>query len=106
MKYDVSIIGLGYVGLPLGLQFAKSGCRVMGLDIDPAKGLARAKSRQDTENRFEEMELGFHQRIREGFLAIAAAEPKRCHVLDATQDKEALHQQILAILQQKTAISL
>ena len=37
MKYDVSIIGLGYVGLPLGLQFAKSGCRVMGLDIDPAK---------------------------------------------------------------------
>jgi UDP-N-acetyl-D-glucosamine dehydrogenase len=28
---------LGYVGLPLGLQFAKSGCRVLGLDIDPAK---------------------------------------------------------------------
>ena len=37
MKYDLSIIGLGYVGLPLGLQFAKSGCRVLGLDIDPAK---------------------------------------------------------------------
>ncbi len=31
------MIGLGYVGLPLGLQFAKSGCRVLGLDIDPAK---------------------------------------------------------------------
>ena len=37
MKYDLSIIGLGYVGLPLGLQFAKSGCRVLGLDTDPAK---------------------------------------------------------------------
>jgi len=37
MKYDLSIIGLGYVGLPLGLQFAKSGCRVLGLDIDPGK---------------------------------------------------------------------
>jgi UDP-N-acetyl-D-glucosamine dehydrogenase len=37
MKYDLSIIALGYVGLPLGLQFAKSGCRVLGLDIDPAK---------------------------------------------------------------------
>ena len=36
-KFDLSIIGLGYVGLPLGLQFAKSGCRVLGLDIDPAK---------------------------------------------------------------------
>jgi len=37
LKFDLSIIGLGYVGLPLGLQFAKSGCRVLGLDIDPAK---------------------------------------------------------------------
>ena len=37
MKYDLSIIGLGYVGLPLGLQFAKSGCRVLGLDIDLVK---------------------------------------------------------------------
>ena len=36
-KFDLSIIGLGYVGLPLGLQFAKSGCRVLGLDIDPGK---------------------------------------------------------------------
>jgi len=37
LKFELSIIGLGYVGLPLGLQFAKSGCRVLGLDIDPAK---------------------------------------------------------------------
>jgi len=36
-NYNLAIIGLGYVGLPLGLQFAKSGCRVLGLDIDPAK---------------------------------------------------------------------
>ena len=37
MKYDLSIIGLGYVGLPLALQFAKSGCCVLGLDVDPIK---------------------------------------------------------------------
>jgi len=36
-KLDLAIIGLGYVGLPLGLQFAKSGCRVLGLDVDEAK---------------------------------------------------------------------
>jgi len=33
----VGIIGMGYVGLPLALQFAASGCRVTGFDIDPAK---------------------------------------------------------------------
>ncbi len=33
----IAIIGLGYVGLPLALQFAKSGVDVLGLDIDTAK---------------------------------------------------------------------
>jgi UDP-N-acetyl-D-glucosamine dehydrogenase len=33
----IAIVGLGYVGLPLGLQFARSGVAVLGLDIDPAK---------------------------------------------------------------------
>jgi len=33
----IAIIGLGYVGLPLALQFTRTGSRVLGLDIDPAK---------------------------------------------------------------------
>ena len=33
----IAIVGLGYVGLPLSLQFARSDVRVLGLDIDPAK---------------------------------------------------------------------
>lgn len=33
----IAIVGLGYVGLPLCLQFARSGVQVVGLDIDPAK---------------------------------------------------------------------
>src|ERR1700754_3542031 len=33
----IAIVGLGYVGLPLSLQFAHSGVTVLGLDIDPAK---------------------------------------------------------------------
>ena len=36
-KFELAIIGLGYVGLPLGLQFAKSGCKVLGLDVDEIK---------------------------------------------------------------------
>jgi len=34
---NIAIIGLGYVGLPLSLQFARSGVKVTGLDTDPAK---------------------------------------------------------------------
>ena len=34
---NIAIIGLGYVGLPLCLQFARSGVRVLGLDIDAKK---------------------------------------------------------------------
>jgi UDP-N-acetyl-D-glucosamine dehydrogenase len=34
---DIAIVGLGYVGLPLSLQFARSGVNVLGLDLDPEK---------------------------------------------------------------------
>ena len=33
----IAIIGLGYVGLPLALQFARSGLKVLGLDVDFSK---------------------------------------------------------------------
>ena len=34
---EVAVVGLGYVGLPLSLQFARSGVNVLGLDIDADK---------------------------------------------------------------------
>ncbi len=34
---NIAIVGLGYVGLPLCLNFARSGCQVLGVDIDPSK---------------------------------------------------------------------
>src|SRR5271166_1015659 len=37
LKSKVAIVGLGYVGLPLSLQFARSGVPVLGFDIDPDK---------------------------------------------------------------------
>src|SRR5580765_1116042 len=37
MSSTIAIVGLGYVGLPLSLQFARSGVTVLGLDIDSAK---------------------------------------------------------------------
>ena len=35
--HDVAVIGLGYVGLPLCLAFAKSGANVLGVDVDSTK---------------------------------------------------------------------
>ncbi len=33
----IAVVGLGYVGLPLSIQFCRSGVQVLGLDVDPAK---------------------------------------------------------------------
>ncbi|HVV01367.1 MAG TPA: nucleotide sugar dehydrogenase [Verrucomicrobiae bacterium] len=41
----IAIIGLGYVGLPLSFQFARSGVSVLGLDIDNSKVEALAAGR-------------------------------------------------------------
>jgi UDP-N-acetyl-D-glucosamine dehydrogenase len=42
---EIAIVGLGYVGLPLSLQFARSGVHVLGLDIDPDKVAALNQGR-------------------------------------------------------------
>ncbi len=42
----VGIVGLGYVGLPLAVMFAKAGFRVIGYDMDPAKAEAVNAGRQ------------------------------------------------------------
>ena len=60
------------------------------LDLDPAVGLARQSER----NVMEEEALPFHQRVRAGFLALAAAAPGRWLVLEAAQSPETVHQEI------------
>lgn len=65
------------------------------LDIDPHLGLQRAGSRGDFENRFEAMDLLFHTRIRDGFLSLAANDPARFNVIDASQSVDVIHQHIV-----------
>ncbi|WP_043335359.1 dTMP kinase [Belnapia moabensis] len=64
------------------------------LEIDPEAGLARAAARGDA-NRYEAMDAAFHARVRDGFRAIAAAEPNRCLLLDATGTPEGVAGEIL-----------
>lgn len=60
-------------------------------DLPAEQGLARATARgSDAEDRFERKGRDFHERLRDGFHAIAAAEPRRCVVIDAARDVEAV----------------
>jgi dTMP kinase len=58
-------------------------------DLAPEVGLERAHARGG-ELRFETKGLAFHQRLREGFLAIARTEPERCALIDAAGSIEAV----------------
>ncbi len=69
------------------------------LDLDPEIGLQRARTRpQAGEDRFERKGRAFHDRVRQGFLAIARANPDRCHVIDASRDEAAIAANIRAIV--------
>lgn len=68
------------------------------LDIPPEAGMARAAARGVAADRYERLDAGFHARVRAGFLAIAAAEPARCAVVDATHDADAVFAAIRAEL--------
>ena len=55
-------------------------------DVEPDVGLARARSRDAREGRFEAEELAFHERVRSAFHEIARREPSRVAVVDAGED--------------------
>jgi dTMP kinase len=60
------------------------------LDLAPNVGLERAARRQGggRPDRFESEGLPFHQTLRQAFLDIAAAEPRRCLVVDASRTED------------------
>ena len=69
-------------------------------DLDPAIGLARAKSRGDkSEDRYERKGLEFHQMLRGGFLSIARIEPARCRIIDAAGTVDEVASRVNAVVQ-------
>lgn len=68
------------------------------LDLDPAVGLERA-ARRGQPDRLEQADLDFHRRVRKAFLALAAADPTRFLILDATQDQDTLAAQVWQAVQ-------
>jgi dTMP kinase len=77
------------------------------LDVPLDVGLARAQERDgDDANRYERMDQGFHQRIRDGFLDIAKREPERCVMIDATANADTVHASILDAIKRRLGLSL
>ncbi|WP_137124222.1 dTMP kinase [Roseomonas sp. HF4] len=69
------------------------------LDLPVRAGLTRVEARSNAQagrleagdaDRYERMGTGFHEQVRSNFLAIAAAEPSRCAVVDAARDPDAV----------------
>lgn len=72
------------------------------LDLDPRIGLARTTKRtglEGKENRFENFDISFHDRLRNGYLELAKAEPDRFAVISAEPTMEEIFEQIKQTIQ-------
>ncbi|MCS6853175.1 MAG: dTMP kinase [Elioraea sp.] len=75
------------------------------LDVPVEVGLARV-ARHRAPDRYEADARAFHERVRQGFLAVAAANPGRCVVVDATQPEEEVRDSVLRLIADRLAIPL
>ena len=78
------------------------------LDLPPEEGLERVSRRNsdvagdiETESRFEDKGLGFHTRVRDGYLTLSRTFPDRFHLIDGQQNKDAITQDIIDIIARK-----
>jgi dTMP kinase len=76
-------------------------------DLSEEAGLRRARSRNDAstalqdESRFEAEDLRFHRRVREGYLSLAKAEPRRWVVIDGDGTPDEVFARLLDELQRR-----
>lgn len=109
--YDSSVAYQGYGG-GVSLPFLETVYKEIAgdfepdltflFDLSPEKGLARARGRNDGETRFEDKEVAFHQRLRQGFLDIARKAPRRFKVINAEEEpKEIVAQKVIDSLKDR-----
>jgi dTMP kinase len=70
-------------------------------DIDEETGVRRARGRGGDELRFEAEDLRFYRRVREGYLTLAVAEPKRFAVIDAHGSEDEVFARVEAQLRER-----
>jgi dTMP kinase len=75
------------------------------LDLPIETGLARA-GRRGAADRFERLDRDFHERLRQGYRRIAADDPERCVVIDASRGTRTVHRAILAAVEARLGVAL
>ena len=75
------------------------------LDLPAEEGLKRANARASAESRFEQFDIGFHERLRQAFLDIARRSPDRCRVIDASADEDSVAEAIWKAVAARFALS-
>lgn len=73
------------------------------IDMDPAAALSRGLARGSGEDRFEDLGLGFQEKLRAGFLALAKDFPDRCHVINGARDIDAIADDVAKIASDQLA---
>lgn len=73
------------------------------LDLPVEIGLARAAIRSKAD-RFESLDRDFHERLRRGFREIAATNPARCVLIDASTNPQRVHHAVLAAVGQRLGV--
>ncbi|MEP1587232.1 MAG: dTMP kinase [Tateyamaria sp.] len=77
-----------------GLMIGREPDLTLLIDMDPVEGLARAKGRQGSEERFEDFGTDLQIAMRAGFLALAKEFAHRFTVIDGARDMEAVAQDV------------
>ena len=83
------------------LDFATGGLKpdlTFLLDVDPEVGLRRRQVGGGEWNRLDAYQLQYHQRVRLGYLKMAAAEPARWRIIDASQPPDMVKSKIQEVL--------
>ena len=75
------------------------------LEVTANSASARLAARADRPDRYQRMGADFHTRVAEGFRAIARAEPRRCVLVDADGNTEAVERAILELVRERLAIA-
>jgi dTMP kinase len=85
---------MGFIGALTGLLGIAPDLTVV-LDVPEAVATERMRRRGGEADRYERLDGAFHARVRQGFRDIAAVDPKRCVLLDASGDRQAVHTAIM-----------